>query len=171
MSCYLLTTLTRLLGIPSFQQHVNCSLDKMVVCDAWSVKSERGNRRSIEIVQYYDTYSKDSKYLSTLQQCTEKMLLYWHKKSFIFVNVTYSDRDGWRYSTALYHYIAITEVVFTLCKCTIPITKHSDGILWNSINVDIKNTDNVNVFKRIIRNWQGPICQCGECLICIFKVS
>ncbi len=46
--------------------------------------------------------------------------------------------------------------------------KYTAGILWNSINVDIKNTDNVNVFKRKIRNWQGPICQCGKCLICIF---
>ncbi len=49
--------------------------------------------------------------------------------------------------------------------------KYVPGILWNSINVDIKNTDNVNVVKRNIRNWQGPICQCGECLICIFNVS
>ncbi len=49
--------------------------------------------------------------------------------------------------------------------------KYVAGILWNSINVDIKNPDNVNVFKRKIRNCQGPICQCGECLICIFKVS
>ncbi len=35
--------------------------------------------------------------------------------------------------------------------------KYVAGFLWNSINVDIKNTDNVNVFKRKIRNWQGPI--------------
>ncbi len=28
----------------------------------------------------------------------------------------------------------------------------------------------VNVFKRKISKWQGPIFQCGECLICIFKV-
>ncbi len=49
--------------------------------------------------------------------------------------------------------------------------KYVAGILWNSINVDVKNTDNVNVFKRKVRNWQGPICQCAECLICIFKVS
>ncbi len=58
---------------------------------------------------------------------------------------------------------------------TMTYGKHSityvAGILWNSINVDIKNIDNVNVFKRKIRNWQGLICQCGECLICIFKVS
>ncbi len=32
--------------------------------------------------------------------------------------------------------------------------KYVAGILWNSINVDIKNTGNVNG----IRNWQGPIC-------------
>ncbi len=49
--------------------------------------------------------------------------------------------------------------------------KYVASILWNSINVDIKNIENVNVFKRKIRNWQGPICQCGECLICSFKVS
>ncbi len=49
--------------------------------------------------------------------------------------------------------------------------KYAAGILWNSVNVDIKNTDNVNVFKRTIINWQGRICQCGECLIYIFKVS
>ncbi len=30
--------------------------------------------------------------------------------------------------------------------------KYIAGILWNSINVDIKNTDNVNVFKRKSRN-------------------
>ncbi len=49
--------------------------------------------------------------------------------------------------------------------------KYIAGILWNSINVHIKNTDNVNVFKRKIRNCQGPICQCGEYVIYIFKVS
>ncbi len=49
--------------------------------------------------------------------------------------------------------------------------KYVADIPWNSINIDIKNTDYVNVFKRKISNWQGPICQCGKCLICIFKVS
>ncbi len=49
--------------------------------------------------------------------------------------------------------------------------KYIADILWNSINVDIKNTDNANAFKRKNRNLQVPICQCGECLICIFKVS
>ncbi len=53
--------------------------------------------------------------------------------------------------------------------------KYVAGILWNNINVDIKTTDNVNVFKRNIRNSQGHICQCGECICqcgeCIFKVS
>ncbi len=47
--------------------------------------------------------------------------------------------------------------------------KYVAGIHWNSITVDIKNTDNVNIFKRKIRNWQGLICQYGECLLYIFK--
>ncbi len=47
--------------------------------------------------------------------------------------------------------------------------KYVADILWNSINVDVLNTDNVNVFKRKIRNWQGPICQCGEYLTCILR--
>ncbi len=49
--------------------------------------------------------------------------------------------------------------------------KYVAGILWNSINVNLKTADNVNVFKRNIRNWQDSICQCGDCLICIFNVS
>ncbi len=48
---------------------------------------------------------------------------------------------------------------------------HCFTCLYTLLNVDIKNTDNVNVFKRKIKNWQGPIRQCGECLICIFNVS
>ncbi len=43
--------------------------------------------------------------------------------------------------------------------------KYVAGILWNSINVDIKIQ--TMYFKRKIRNWQGPIFQCGQCLICI----
>ncbi len=39
--------------------------------------------------------------------------------------------------------------------------KYVAGILWNSINVDIKNTDNVNVFKRKV------ICTCYRyCHVC-----
>ncbi len=48
------------------------------------------------------------------------------------------------------------------------------GILWNSVNVDITNTDNVNVFKTKIRNWQGPICQCAcvNCFYCLpYKIK
>ncbi len=39
------------------------------------------------------------------------------------------------------------------------LIKYVASILWNGINVDIKNTDNVNVFKRKIRNcpiWRVP---------------
>ncbi len=49
------------------------------------------------------------------------------------------------------------------------LIKYVAGILWNSINVDIKHTDNVNDFKRKIKNWQGCICKCGERLICIIR--
>ncbi len=49
--------------------------------------------------------------------------------------------------------------------------KYVAGIPWNSINVDIKKYRKCKCFKRKIRNWQGPFCQCGECLICISKVS
>ncbi len=34
--------------------------------------------------------------------------------------------------------------------------KYVAVILWNSINVDIKNTDNVNVFKRKLGTGQVP---------------
>ncbi len=47
------------------------------------------------------------------------------------------------------------------------LIKYVAGILWNSINVDIKYTDNVNIFKRKIRNWQGPNCACVNCFYCL----
>ncbi len=46
------------------------------------------------------------------------------------------------------------------------------GILWNSINVNIKNTDNVNVFKRKIRNRTSKVPFANEgAHLCIFKAS
>ena len=43
------------------------------------------------------------------------------------------------------------------------------GVLWNSIDVNTKNVDNVDAFKQMLKVWQGPPCRCGECLICLFR--
>ena len=32
------------------------------------------------------------------------------------------------------------------------------SILWNSINNDIKTAENLNVFKRITKEWNGDKC-------------
>ena len=37
------------------------------------------------------------------------------------------------------------------------------SILWNSINNDIKTAENLNVFKRITKEWNGDKCNCKIC--------
>ncbi len=38
---------------------MKCSLDSMAVCDVWSLKSDKGNLRKVEILQYFDTNCMD----------------------------------------------------------------------------------------------------------------
>ncbi len=56
--------------IPCFQQHVTCSLDSLAVCDAWSLKSDRGYMRRVAILPYFDTYSMDWMSLMAQQPST-----------------------------------------------------------------------------------------------------
>ncbi len=55
--CPLVGILFEVLRIIScFQQHVKCSLDSMVVCDTWSLKSDRSNMKRVDILQYSDIH-------------------------------------------------------------------------------------------------------------------
>ena len=36
--------------------------------------------------------------------------------------------------------------------------------LWNSLPIDVKNAVNLKSFKRLVKNWQGPVCRCSVCL-------
>ncbi len=45
--------------ISCFQQHVEFSLDSMIVCNVWSLKSESSNLRKVELLQSSDTYTTD----------------------------------------------------------------------------------------------------------------
>ena len=37
------------------------------------------------------------------------------------------------------------------------------SILWNTLADDIKNSENLNMFKRKIRDWRGSKCNCQIC--------
>ena len=35
--------------------------------------------------------------------------------------------------------------------------------IWNALPNEIKSTDNLNSFKRLIKQWDGPNCKCSAC--------
>ena len=41
--------------------------------------------------------------------------------------------------------------------------------LWNSLEIKCKDVENLNEFRNIIKNWRGPMCQCGYCLVCLYS--
>ena len=35
--------------------------------------------------------------------------------------------------------------------------------IWNKLPSEMKNCDNLLIFKKMLTNWSGPHCQCGSC--------
>jgi len=35
--------------------------------------------------------------------------------------------------------------------------------IWNNLPNDLKNTDNINTFKILVKSWAGPQCSCSSC--------
>ena len=47
--------------------------------------------------------------------------------------------------------------------------KYSGASLWNKLPTDIKGQVDFEIFKKLIKTWEGPSCKCGICLLC--KIS
>ena len=35
--------------------------------------------------------------------------------------------------------------------------------IWNALPEEIKNVNNINIFKTLIKTWSGPVCRCNRC--------
>ena len=35
--------------------------------------------------------------------------------------------------------------------------------IWNNLKSEIKNCENLKIFKNMIKSWSGPKCHCGSC--------
>ena len=35
--------------------------------------------------------------------------------------------------------------------------------IWNKLPINIKETTNLDIFKKLIKTWSGPECSCGHC--------
>ena len=35
--------------------------------------------------------------------------------------------------------------------------------IWNALPEEIKNVNNINIFKTLIKTWSGPVCMCNRC--------
>ena len=44
--------------------------------------------------------------------------------------------------------------------------KYSGANIWNKLPIDLKAQVDLNVFKRLLKTWDGPSCNCGVCTLC-----
>ena len=44
--------------------------------------------------------------------------------------------------------------------------RYSGAALWNELPVDLKDSVDIHAFKRLIKSWTGPSCNCGFCVLC-----
>ena len=51
----------------------------------------------------------------------------------------------------------------TYGKCSL---KYEGSVIWNKLSNEMKQSININVFKRFMRLWQGPNCVCFNCKLC-----
>ena len=46
---------------------------------------------------------------------------------------------------------------------------YSGTLLWNSLDNDFRNVTCFKTFKRFLREWNGPVCKCSYCDICVLN--
>ena len=47
--------------------------------------------------------------------------------------------------------------------------KYSGATIWNKMPLHLKETIEIQSFRRLIKSWTGPSCACGVCTMC--KIS
>ena len=48
--------------------------------------------------------------------------------------------------------------------------RYQGAKIWNQLPTFIKNTEHVSEFKYRLNEWPGPVCKCGSCDVCKFKI-
>ena len=41
--------------------------------------------------------------------------------------------------------------------------RYEDSVMWNHLPNNIKNAGNIEMFKKLIKNWNSPQCKCTHC--------
>ena len=71
-------------------------------------------------------------------------------------NVPYSFRDSSR---------AIQDKV-TTTTYGLNSLRYSGSVVWNNLPLEIKESIDFHMFKKLIKTWDGPSCKCGFCVMC-----
>ena len=43
--------------------------------------------------------------------------------------------------------------------------------IWNNLPYHTKSAENLNVFKNLVKKWNGSFCSCNVCALLIFKYN
>ena len=47
--------------------------------------------------------------------------------------------------------------------------RYEGARLWNKLPSNIKYANGISEFRYLLEKWQGPVCTCGYCILCIIK--
>ena len=70
-------------------------------------------------------------------------------------------KSSFRYSSRRPHDLIVPRVNQT--KFGLKSIQYEGAKLWNHIPNSIKSAENLEIFKKLIKSWQGPTCKCNYC--------
>jgi hypothetical protein len=138
-------------------------------------KMELVQKRALRYV--YNDYSSTYK---ELRERANKPLLYIHRIKLIMVEIyKIINKMGPKYLHDMFtvkdnNYNVRNKLTLVLPKFnTVKYGKKSikyEGVkFWNLLTNEVRQAINVDVFKRFLRNWQGPVCSCHNCSMCMLN--
>jgi hypothetical protein len=135
-------------------------------------KIEKLQKRAIRIVfnEYDSTYTQlrekmkcQTLYLSRIHAIVMEVFKCVTKRNTQFMNEMFTLADHGHDTRS--GRMAIQPMVNTVYH-GLNSFSYEGAKLWNSLPSDIKKCDNLQEFKMAVKNWTGPRCECGTCILC-----
>ena len=136
------------------------------------IKIEKINRKALRIVMndytlsYTDLLSTTKRcplYVSRLKSMATEMFKSMTHNSPIFIenlftvsDTSYDLRDG----------KTITQPPVETTTFGLKSFRYEGAKLWNNLPSQMKCASSLNDFKVLVKQWTGPTCRCGSCVLC-----
>ena len=70
-------------------------------------------------------------------------------------------RNESTYNLRLYNDLSVPRVNQTTFG--LRSIRYEGSVMWNHLPNNVKNAGNIEMFKKLIKNWNDPQCKCAHC--------